>query len=74
VYKAAGAGQSAVLRLLLATGVDPNWAEPRLRKTALHAACFLGDEACVAALLSARASPEMADAAGKTPLAIAKQR
>ena len=72
---AAGRGDEALLRRLLAQGADPDAGQgppvdtARRKKTALMAACQGGHEGCVKALLQAKASLRFVDPDGRDALA-----
>lgn len=75
---AAHLGHDEVVRRLIAAGAPLDHVN-NLGWTALIEAVILGDggarhQACVAALLAAKANPNIADRSGATPLALAKRR
>jgi uncharacterized protein len=75
---AAHLGHGEVVRRLIAAGAPLDHVN-NLGWTALIEAVILGDggarhQACVAALLAAKANPKLADRNGMTPLALAQRR
>jgi ankyrin repeat protein len=75
---AAHLGHDEVVRMLIAAGAPLDHVN-NLGWTALIEAIVLGDggarhQACVKALIDAKANPNIADRDGKTPLALAKSR
>jgi len=69
----AAASESALVRMLLEAGADPN-PKSRSGETPLHAAAFTGDLEVAELLLTYGADPNATDAKSLTPLDIARDR
>ena len=63
----------SVVEALLEAGADANFASPENGLTALMAACYHDNEACVRALLAGGADPRVVSHKGHTALSLAKQ-
>ena len=70
LLRAAKAGASSVVRLLIGRGADPNMAAPD-GLPLLHGATVKGDRKVMLALLDLGANIELRSASGKTPLMLA---
>src|SRR5262249_48214171 len=72
LHRAAGRGHAGVVRELLRRSVDPNLADRKYRKTALHKAAegvdHAGGARCIDALINGGAKLELTDSADLTPL------
>jgi ankyrin repeat protein len=66
-------GYTDIMRLLIDSGADVNWASPDDGATALHFACFYGQAAAVAILNDAGAKLNSRSRDGSTPLHVAAQ-
>ena len=67
LMQAAGAGQTEIVRILLANGADPNYVNPQT-KSVLHIAATTGTAEVVTALLAAGADPMARGSNAATPL------
>jgi ankyrin repeat protein/preprotein translocase subunit SecA len=76
LYKAAEQGQVDVVKLLLASGADPNMLNNNslLGYTPLHIAAEQGQLAVVKLLLASEINTEVGDKYGKTPLHVAAEQ
>ena len=70
LHSAAAGGHSAIVKLLLEHGADPNASQDG-GFTPLHSAAGNGDGESVEALLEAGADPSLANDDGKTPAHLA---